>query len=446
MSGGREKRRKNAPDMSERPRATKKKARQLTRAGTSALPKESIVNVGVEIPENTPDLPDSNVNYYYLRLARRFRLAQTLTIIITVIFIVFMTTVYSDDITADNIKYLFRDINVRSQGDDAKFMNITYNADPTQDFTMFRGELVYVTGSGITLYGASGGEGLKDSMTLESPVVVSGEKYMLVFDISGSHFSIYNSFSRLYSEELDYNITNAAMSDSGAFAIVTSSREYNSVVLYYDDDFELSARYSKSRYVTGVAISDDGERIAIAATDAKDGDFITELTFYEPGLDSEISRVELTGAFPVSVDYMEGGFALLTLSGLYWYDIDGNSVSSFNFRYKPYKYATSDLYYIVIFPKNIVGSVNEVAVFSFDGKPLYEGVIDERITDIAVSDYGFAYILTQDKSVMIDIENSSLVSVPVSSQAKKILPTGDGTVLLAYSSRAIFLDFKSQNS
>ena len=99
-----------------------------------------------------------------------------------------MTTAYSDDITADNIKYLFRDINIRSQGDGAKFMNITYNADPTQDFQCFGGELVYVTGSGLTLYGASGGEGLKDSMTLESPVVKAGEKYMLVFDISGTRF------------------------------------------------------------------------------------------------------------------------------------------------------------------------------------------------------------------------------------------------------------------
>lgn len=443
LSAGREKRRNNASVMPERSPATKKKARQLVRAGTSALPEESIVNIGVEIPDNAPDL---SVNYYYLRLARRFRLAQTLTIIITVFFVVFMTTAYSDDITADNIKYLFRDINVRSQGDDAKFMNITYNADPTQCFSMFRGELVYVTGSGLTLYGASGGEGLKDSMTLESPVVKAGEKYMLVFDISGSRFSVYNSFSRLYSEELDYNIANAAMSDSGAFAVVTSSREYNSVVLYYDDDFDLSARYSKSRYVTGVAVSDDGNRIAIAAVDAKNGDFVTELTFYEPGLDSELAHIELTGVFPVSVDYMEGGFALLTLSGLYWYDIDGNFITSLNFRYKPYKYAVSDLYYIVIFPKNIVGSVNEVAVFSSDGKPLYEGVIDERITDIEVSDYGYAYILTQDRAVMIDIENSSIVSVPVSSQAKRILPTGDGTVLLAYSSRAIFLDFKSQSN
>ena len=371
---------------------------------------------------------------------------MTLTIIITVIFIVFMTTAYSDDITADNIKYLFRDINIRSQGDGAKFMNITYNADPTQDFSMFRGELVYVTGSGLTLYGASGGEGLKDSMTLESPVVKAGEKYMLVFDISGTRFSVYNSFSRLYSEELDYNITSAAMSDSGAFAIVTSSREYNSVVLYYDNDFDLSARYSKSRYVTGVAVSDDGKRIAIAAMDAKDGDFLTDLTFYQPGLDSEISRVELTGTFPVSVDYMEGGFALLTLSGIYWYDIDGNAVSSYEFSKVPFKYSVSDIYYIVIIPKNIVGSVNQIVIFSSDGKQLYEGMIEERITDIAVSDYGFAYVLTQGQAIMIDIENNTETSVPISMQAKKILPAGEGTVLLAYSSRAVFLDFKSQNS
>ena len=443
LSGRREKKRNNASDKSERSRATQKKARQLVHAGTSALLEESVVNVGVDIPDNAPD---SNVNYYYLRLARRFRLAQTLTIIITVIFIVFMTTAYSDDITADNIKYLFRDINIRSQGDGAKFMNITYNADPTQDFSMFRGELVYVTGSGLTLYGASGGEGLKDSMTLESPVVKAGEKYMLVFDISGTRFSVYNSFSRLYSEELDYNITSAAMSDSGAFAIVTSSREYNSVVLYYDNDFDLSARYSKSRYVTGVAVSDDGTRIAIAAMDAKDGDFLTDLTFYQPGLDSEISRVELTGTFPVSVDYMEGGFALLTLSGIYWYDIDGNAVSSYEFSKVPFKYSVSDIYYIVIIPKNIVGSVNQIVIFSSDGKQLYEGMIEERITDIAVSDYGFAYVLTQGQAIMIDIENNTETSVPISMQAKKILPAGEGTVLLAYSSRAVFLDFKSQNS
>jgi hypothetical protein len=73
-------------------------------------------------------------------------------------------------------------------------------------------------------------------------------------------------------------------------------------------------------------------------------------------------------------------------------------------------------------------------------------MIEERITDIAVSDYGFAYVLTQGQAIMIDIENNTETSVPISMQAKKILPAGEGTVLLAYSSRAVFLDFKSQNS
>ena len=188
--------------------------------------------------------------------------------------------------------------------------------------------------------------------------------------------------------------------------------------------FDLSARYSKSRYVTGVAVSDDGKRIAIAAMDAKDGDFLTDLTFYQPGLDGEISRVELTGTFPVSVDYMEGGFALLTLSGIYWYDIDGNAVSSYEFSKVPFNYSVSDIYYIVIIPKNIVGSVNQIVIFSSDGKQLYEGMIEERITDIAVSDYGFAYVLTQGQAIMIDIENNTETSVPISMQAKKILPAG----------------------
>jgi tricorn protease-like protein len=76
-------------------------------------------------------------------------------------------------------------------------------------------------------------------------------------------FAIYNSFTELYREKLEYPISSADMSDSGAYVIVTRSQKHTSVIRVYTNQNTLDMEYSKNDHVIDAAISADGRYLAV---------------------------------------------------------------------------------------------------------------------------------------------------------------------------------------
>lgn len=77
--------------------------------------------------------------------------------------------------------------------------------------------------------------------------------------------------------------------------MITKTREYTSAVLLYGKNNKLKNRYLKDQYVLDVAISSDGERIAMVSVKSSDGAYLAEFQLCRPGEDSAIATVSLPG-------------------------------------------------------------------------------------------------------------------------------------------------------
>ncbi len=394
-----------------------------------------------DMPVMLPELSDGiEKNEYYLKVSRRFKFARLVAAVSFVLFLLSMIALRPDDITTANIMYLFRDLNISSDGGEA-FSGVSYSAEPIQRFDVYRGELLYVTGREVRLFSATGGLGLSTQISFEQPEVDVSEKYALIYDIGGRVFTVCNSFSELYRETLEFEIISADMAESGDFVIAASGRDKRATVYLYGDDFSLRAKYQRTDYVSGAALSDDGATLVMTSFGVDEGEYYTDVGFYEVGADTQRSSHHIAGEYPLSVRTMKDGFAVITTASVYFFDGDGNVRGSYTHGGGIGTVSSSDSFVLLSTPKNTLGSENSIVILDSDAKVCYNAVIGEKLVDAAVSSHGEAFLLAQSHAVMIDIEAGTEKTAGIGAGARRIIPTGRGTALLCMSSSAKTIDF-----
>ncbi len=398
--------------------------------------RRDVSDVLVELPR--ADDGESGKNEYYLSVAKKYRLARLVTLAAFILFALFMMTAFSSEITIDNMMYLLRDINVNSGG--AAFSGVSYSAEPIQRFGLYKGELLYVTGSEEKLFSPTGAVGLSVGMSFESPLLDVSEKYILTCGLDGYGFSVCNSFSELFRGTAEYPILSCDMADSGDFVIVTGGREHRSTVYLYGGDFELRTKYSKGDFVSDAAISNDGKRLAVTSFGVLEGEYYTDVTFYDVGADAPSGSDRIGGEYPLAVETMGDGFSVLTTASVRIYRRDGTLSGSY-IHGGVGMYNVSDAYVLLTAPKNATGTENSVVILDSAASVCYNAVIGEKVVDAAVSDTGEAFLLSQGHAVMINPADGTERTAVVGVGAKRIIPTGDGTALLCLSSSAYTIDF-----
>ncbi len=393
-------------------------------------------------PVTPIELPRAEIdrkNEYYLAVAGRYSFLRFITLAVLVIYILVMIMLCGEDITIANLKYLFRDINISSSSGEA-FSDVDYTAEPIQRFEIYRGELMYVTGSEVKLFSATGNTGLSSPLSYESPTVLTTDKYAMIYDLGGHGFSLYNSFSELFRGSTDGRIISASLSESGAFAILSSGKEHKSIITLYSDDFEPVSKYSKNDYVTDIALSSDGAKLVMASVSASSGSLFTKLTVYDRGANDPSATVTLAGEYPASIEVTDTGFVLFGTEKVHFYGFDGVKVGVADTKEEVGMCDVNGKYTLLVCPENTLSSRNRIIILDQTATVVYDKVLDEKITDISLSDYGDAFLLTSDRAVMIDIETTSEKATE-SGGAKRIVAIGDEAAVLCSSASATVVDF-----
>lgn len=221
---------------------------------------------------------------YYDRLADRFSMARVVLFMILVVFL--MVTIISNRrlITHSNLYYMVRDINAATVTAQSQSAYLSYPvSNVTPDLRTYRGGLVVAGGNELTVLSGSGKHTLTEGVTYADPCVRADDKYFLVFGRGEKGFSVYNTFGRMYREDTDYPIYDACMSATGAFAVVTRSRDYTSEVILYNDDMERLAVVHLKGYATALAANPAGDVIAILSADQSQGAYAAKLTLLRMG-------------------------------------------------------------------------------------------------------------------------------------------------------------------
>lgn len=395
--------------------------------------------------EDRPSGSPSPANDYYIELSRRYKAAKYLTFFLLAAFIFGMMAVNRDDITVENLRYLIRyiekDSGIYSYPSDHK--KIAYSADTEIGFDMFRDDFVIADSTAVSIYSLSGLNVLNESSFISNPVIKTSERHLLVYDLGGNSYALYNTFSKLFGETLPYPITGAANSANGLYALVTKTQEYRSAVYVYDRSFRLISRILKDKLVMDVSVKPDGSEILIVSAYNSDGEFITEIMTCGPYSDKASVLIEHQDTMPLKASYTENGFTVLCDKRLLFYDDAGILTGEFDFNGEIPAYALiTEKYTLVSFPENVVGDAQRLLIFDSEGKQAAEKKTEGRIIKLQCPGEYF-YALTSDSIIRMGIGTGASEAFPIEKNSIDLIAADENTLFLCYPSYAVSVDIPS---
>lgn len=378
---------------------------------------------------------------YYANVSIAYKITQRFLVVLLVVFLILSLVTNFKSITYNNFFYLVKDFSNAMDIESSNYDTLSYPSNSRHFFALYRGGLAVVNPSTISVFTATGRNTLKTQSVFSAPCIEATDKYFLIYDTAATTFSVYNSFVRVYSESLDYPITDACFANNGYFAVVTRDIGHKSLVHIYDDDFDRLFTVQSdtvNKFAFDVDIDDSSDSIAICYYDIGNGTGKTEIVIRKLSDMSVTSRLTLDSEFPVSVKFI-GDSKLAAISD--------SAISIYNKKFEQiekYKYDSSNLtgYNIneygvaVAYTKN---SQSFVAIYDNDGNLIFDHNVNENINDIIVFE-NFSFLRTDSGVVRIDLKNNKQQFLP-SSQGKMLIYSAD-TALICGESRAEYLVFK----
>ncbi len=382
--------------------------------------------------------PLDDVNKYYINISVKFKLAKYALIFITVIFCIFMLTVYSEEITSERFRYMLRDFDFSDMTSGASYDSLVFAGGNEAKFGLYRDDLAVVTSDSTALYNSSGVQSSRHSSSFVNPVLLTSDKYMLVYDRGDASctYTLYNSFSALKTENVGGKIYSAALSDSGDYVILMTDSTSKGIIRVYGSDLETVEEIRGDKYTVCAAISSDGKDIFVATLSDSNGDFVTELERVINGKTEKIYTAN--GKIIMSMQFIcEDRIAMLFSDGVVICNLDGEVISELALATNlPTYSAFGDG--IVCIVNNINGAGNDktVSVYDGDGRQLYSGSEAGELISVKISGH-MVYMLYESRISSINLDTGKSASREVNPNGKQVLVTRDGIILVCYSGSAV---------
>lgn len=343
---------------------------------------------------------------YYQKIAHRYQTACAVSILALLCYLVVILGAFGDYITYDNLQYLIRDLDTVVSSGENTFSNIQYDRQSEMTFAVFKNGLATAGKESFSLFDSSGLRLSENQISYTNPVLVPSSKYLLLYDLTGKDYAVYNALTRVIARVSDHKIIDGDMSDSGSFLLVTRSNETKYVVELYNDALNHTMSVYKDNYVMDAAINQDGSMIAVCSAVPSDTNFDCEISFYAKGNGATYNTVNLTDTMPLQARFFGNTLVVLCDNGLYFYDKDGVPISAYALQGMTLEYADMSRSYVVLAcSENALGSENRILVFDLEGTVLADAVVRERVTGVCAplnrSEKAVAYLLTPERVAML---------------------------------------------
>ena len=272
-----------------------------------------------------------------------------------------------------------------------------YSANSTY-FNCWNDIVCIVNDSFFELYNDQGKLLQAVSHGFADPVVEMSQARYLLYDRGRYSVNVYNYSDEIYSREFDKTIVSADIGRDGTFAVVTDSDTYQNTVFVYNKDNESVYTWNSANYyITDVAVSDDGEKLAVCMLNSVNGYFESYIYILEFDSADPVSRYSFNGVVSsltscgenyilangfdreYSVPWNGGNETYICISGsirCYDYSVDGRSC--------------------VVWGREDNEQVNFASFLNSAGKITSTVTVNTAVTDLCVSETKVALLLSND--------------------------------------------------
>lgn len=278
------------------------------------------------------------------------------------------------------------------------------NLDSTQTLNVINhGSHYYVlTNSKFYSVNSSGKILLSFDHGFEKPILKTSDTRALLFDQNSNMAYIFTVSELENTVELEKNIITANISDSGSYAFVLNSDKYASAVSVYNKkDKKVYEWFSAENTVNNIAISPDGDKIAVSAFNATSGKYKSTLSV----LNFDSATPEYTQIFENTLVYdidsrHSSCFAIVNEHSLEFIDWSDFEKKQYSNEYGISMLRATEDGYIAVFNRKNDKTDNCVAVFKKSGELEYQFDYKGIISDITMSD-GHIYCMGETEIYLL---------------------------------------------
>ena len=387
---------------------------------------------------------DKPRNEYYENISARFGIAQVVLYLLLFSFVILSMLANTELITYRNFYDFFKDLGATADAVDIfEADSLTYPTDDAQDFGLYRKGLAVAGNSSVTVFSATGRQILSVPISYRNPTVASAGKYFLVYEAGGTRYSLYNSDVQIHADTMEYPITGAVISDSGKFALISSSKTHNSVVYLYNSRFDCTAYYNFKEYVMDVTINPKGTHIGILYTTAKEGSFATSLKIAKIGSEEALADVRVSSSMGLSCTFTEAGrIAVACSDRIVFYSTEGRAVEDtvlFDGQTPTAMDACKDGIAIAL-KRNAVADETRVIVFDKNGKIVYNETVLEKLGQLKYTE-STVFWTTPTGVSRLRLKSKSIDHVSCVTDGRALLAISEGEVLCCSSGKAVYVGF-----
>lgn len=392
------------------------------------------------IPVNGQLAPQEN--RYYRRVSRTYLAAGLVLLIVLLLYCVTAVALWGEYITYDNLTYLARDWSTMSFSGGTTFSRLVYNAGENTRFAGFRGgvalcgneECSYYDGSGINLF--------TDKLNYDAPVLCPSEKYLLVYDLGGNDYAVYNQLTRIIGRKTEGKILCGAIADNGEMLLVTRSRETRYVVERYNAAFNKTMSIYKGQYVMAADLSPDGKYIVICSAVPEASSLGCEIEICSDNKPDPIAQFTFPQTMPLDVLAGENGFILLTDTGVTYFNYDGAKTGEFSFAGMNVQHASlHEKQTVVTASTNALGNESRVIVLDENGRVLYDSVFRKRIAGCYASENAeeaLGWLRTSDSVIRILPDGTTQSASYQNGSVLSVIPMKRGVLVAERSGAGLF--------
>lgn len=388
---------------------------------------------------------DSEQNAYYESISAGLGILQVVLYLSLFTFVVLSFFRNTELITYRNFYYFFKDLNASAETVDVfDADSVTYPTSSEQSFALYRKGLAVAGGESLTVFSATGRQTLSQTLQYRAPVAVGTGKYLLVYEQGGTKYSVYNSYTRLYTGVSDYPIYGATVSDAGSFALISRSEQYNSVVSLYSSNFALINRYNRNGYVTCTALNEKGTRLAILTSTVSDGLFSTTLTTHIPKENGEGTVATLGTSIGLSCAFTKSGeVCVLSTDSLYFVSEKGELKGSYPFLGREIVCAelSADGASVVLCDTPI-SQKNQIILFDKNANMTYNKETDEAVTQISRIG-STVYLVCAGGVDRLDLQTEALTRHACVTDGRRLLAIDENEAFFCSPQKAEYLRFAS---
>ncbi len=382
---------------------------------------------------------DGKTDIYLAKASYRYAYFKRILCVILVLVIAFF--LFSGSLSYEKIFYLTKDIKLANDYVNSVHDTITYNAGNSQVFAAYRGGLAVASRESMSIFSAGGRELLSSNHSYGNPKLAVSNKQVLLYDVGGKKFSLYNSFTQIKEEELDYAIYGADMSQNGDFAIITKSENYNSVVSVYKQNGTIYNYRFASGYVTSVSLSKNGSQLAVILAQSNGKEIKTEIRLYHVGKDDYESESISFSGVPYAVSVLDNGSVFVV-------GAEGVNVFNSNLNLTGEFLSDSEIYLYSFGEDNIAvaeasseGEKTEVLLLNKRCKIEKSYQLEEGLIDICLYENS---LFLQELSGFrrVDLKSAKIYSTEFVASEFKMIPIDEDTLVVCNEYYAKFIEFK----